>query len=106
MQKIPLSKAQPGMVLAKPVARDTGVVLMGEGTELNDALIEKLHDLDIQKIVVKGRPLETGGDEKSVEQLCEEIEERFSTVSSDRLCSQIKDLIIQDMKRRREEDDL
>ena len=68
MQKIPIDKAAEGMVLAKPIERENGVVLMGEGTELNEQIIERLKGLDIQKITVKGRPL-GGEDEKPVEVL-------------------------------------
>ena len=68
MQKIPLEKAAEGMILAKPIVRGNGVVLIGEGTELNEQLIERLKGLYISKVTVKGRPL--GGEaEKSVEVL-------------------------------------
>lgn len=106
MQKIPIEKAEKGMVLAKPVARENGVVLMGEGTELNALIIEKLKDLDIKKIAVKGRPLDIGGEEKTLEQLYEELEERFSTVASDKLCSQVKEIIKKNIKCRKEESEL
>lgn len=105
MQKISIDKAAEGMVLAKPIARENGVVLMGEGTELNEQLIERLKGLDIQKITVKGRPL-GGEDEKSVETLCAELEKRFAPVSEDKLCNQIKEMIKKDIQRRREEADL
>lgn len=106
MQKIPVSKAIKGMVLAKPVLRDTGVVLMGENTELNEMLIEKLQDLDIKNIVVKGRPLDTGGEEKTLDQLHAELDERFSMISSDKLAMQIKEVIKKDLTRRKEEEAL
>ena len=107
MQKIPVDKAAKGMILAKPITRENGVVLMGEGTELNDLLIEKLKDLEIKKIAVKGRPLDIAGEEeKTLEQLHAELEERFSTVSSDKLCNQIKEIIKKDIKRRKEESEL
>ena len=107
MQKIPVDKAAKGMILAKPIVRENGVVLMGEGTELNDLLIEKLKDLDIKKIAVKGRPVDIGGgEEKTLEQLYAELEERFSMVSSDKLCNQIKEFIKKDIKRRKAESEL
>ena len=106
MQKIPVSKAGKGMVLAKPVTRETGVVLMGEGTELNEALIEKLLDLEIKHIVVKGRPLDSGSEGKTLEQLYAELDERFSTVGTDKMACQIKDIIKKDMARRKEEESL
>lgn len=105
MQKISIDKAAKGMVLAKPIARENGVVLMGEGTELNEQLIERLKGLDILKITVKGRPL-GGEDEKPVETLYAELDQRFAPVSADKLCTRIKEMIKKDIKRRREEADL
>ena len=105
MQTIPLEKAAEGMILAKPIVRGNGVVLMGEGVELNKQLIERLKGLDITKVTVKGRPL-GGEDEKSVEVLIAELEERFVPVSSDKLCVQIMDIIKKDIKQRREESEL
>ena len=105
MQKIPLEKAAEGMILAKPIVRGNGVVLIGEGTELNKQLLERLKCLDITKVTVKGRPLDDE-DEKSMELLIAELEERFTPVSSDKLCVQIMDIIKKDIKRRREETEL
>ena len=105
MQKIPLEKAAEGMILAKLILRGNGVVLMGEGTELNEQLIERLKSLDITKITVKGQPL-GGEEEKSVELLISELEERFAPVSSDKLCVQIMNIIKKDIKQRREESPL
>ena len=102
MQKIPLGKAAEGMILAKPIVRGNGVVLVGEGTELNKQLIGRLKAFDIKKVTVKGRPLGTE-DEKSMESLIAELEERFTPVSSDSLCVQIMDIIKKDIKRRCEE---
>jgi len=105
MQKIPVEKALKGMVLAKPVARENGVVLMGEGTELSESLIGKLKDLEIQSITVKGRPFSTG-EEKTLQQIYDELESRFTTVADDKLCIQIKDMVKQCLKRRQEESEL
>jgi hypothetical protein len=101
MQKIPVSKAAAGMVLARPVTRESGVVLMGEGTELTALMIEKLRELEILNICVKGRPLDLGGDDVPLEQLLHELDERFSTTKADKLCQQIKELVKQDIIRRR-----
>ena len=105
MQKIPVSKATEGMVLAKAVTRDSGLVLMGEGTALTDTLLQKLHDLEIKNIFVKGKPLGSG-DEKTLEQLYAELEERFSTVAENKLCSQIKAAVKKDITRRKQEEDI
>lgn len=57
MQRIPIKFASAGMGLAKPVARDDGMVLAGEGTVLTDSIIERLKNAEIPSLVVKGRPL-------------------------------------------------
>ena len=103
MQRIPVDKAAPGMIIAKPVLTEIGVVLVGQGTELTDGVIEKLKSLEIQNVIVKGRPLDTGDEERGLEQLYKELEERFSLATSDKLCIQIKDCIKKDLKHRREE---
>ena len=58
MQKIPLNLAQAGMVLAKPVTRENGMVLVAEGTELSESVISRLQRMEIPQIVVKGEPLD------------------------------------------------
>ena len=106
MQRISVDMATEDMVLAKAVQRENGAVLMGEGTELNSNLIERLKNLDIQTITVRGHPIDTGVEEKPIEQLLSELEDRFAHVSSDNLCVKIKELIIKDIKIRREENDI
>lgn len=61
MQKIPLSLAKPGMILAKAVARDNGMVIVGEGAALTPALLDRLDSLCIEAIVVEGNPVGDGG---------------------------------------------
>ncbi len=60
MQKIPLNLVKPGMILGKPVVRENGVVIMAEGTELTDSLIYRLENMKIDRIVVKGNPVDMG----------------------------------------------
>ena len=54
MQKIPLKLAKPGMVLAKPVARDNGMVLLAQGTELAESTIQRLENMNVERIVIEG----------------------------------------------------
>ncbi|NCC24613.1 MAG: hypothetical protein EOM25_05335 [Deltaproteobacteria bacterium] len=61
MQKIPLPLARPGMVLEKPITRENGMVLVGEGTTLTDGLITRLENMDIKYVVVEGHPLADEG---------------------------------------------
>jgi len=54
MPKIPIDKLEPNMKLSKPVINKDGIVLLGEGTELTEAVIEKLKRLDVFTVDVKG----------------------------------------------------
>lgn len=54
MPKILLNELEPGMKLAKPVLNEAGMVLLGENTELTEAVIEKLKTLDVYAVYVKG----------------------------------------------------
>jgi hypothetical protein len=42
------------MVLAKPVVNKNGLVMVSEGTELNDSLIEKIREMDVPGVYVRG----------------------------------------------------
>lgn len=61
MQRIPLNLAEEGMTLAKPITRDNGMVLVGEGTELTASLIARLENMDVSHVTVKGGPVDAGG---------------------------------------------
>ena len=90
MQKIKLKLAKPGMTLAKPVTNDRGMTLCGEGTTLTEEIIARLHRMEVSIIAVKGHPVKTGTEYKSVEQQLAELDERFQKVASDPLMKKIK----------------
>ncbi|OGW03119.1 MAG: hypothetical protein A2Z59_13580 [Nitrospinae bacterium RIFCSPLOWO2_02_39_17] len=92
MQKIPLNLAKPGMRLAKAVLNEKGLVLCGEGVELNDALISRLSNLNINKITVEGHPVDTGAEEKPLDEQLQDLEKRFEKVKSDPLMKMIKSI--------------
>lgn len=48
------------MILAKPVTRDTGMVLIAAGTVLTESLIMRLENMGIEQIVVEGTPVDMG----------------------------------------------
>ena len=54
MPKIAPDKLEPGMKLLKPVRNRSGMVLLGEGTELTAELIEKVRDMDADSISIQG----------------------------------------------------
>ncbi|MCD6569779.1 MAG: hypothetical protein J7L53_03660 [Deltaproteobacteria bacterium] len=93
MQKVPLGLVRPGMILAKPVTNEKGFVLCAEGTELTATLIERLKRMNIAVIVLKGHPVDMGGEEKTREQRIAEVQSRFANVEGDPIMDQIKDAI-------------
>lgn len=79
MQKIPLMRAKAGMVLARPVYRGdapTGIPVCGKDTELTDALITRLGQMDIQSLYVEGHPVWEEG-ERSFDDLLRDLDGRF-----------------------------
>ena len=77
MPKIPTIKLEPGMKLAKSVIAKNGMVMLGEGTELNETLIERIHDMDIASVFIVGPPIQTISKEDALAGL----DERFALVS-------------------------
>ncbi len=54
MRKVALDEVEEGMVLAKPVTRDNGMVLVAAGTTVTAALVERLRRMGIERLVVEG----------------------------------------------------
>ncbi|AEH44403.1 hypothetical protein Thein_0521 [Thermodesulfatator indicus DSM 15286] len=96
-QKIPLSYAKPGMVLAEEVADDKGRVLCGPETELSQGLIEKFSSMGIKFVTVKGHPVDLPW-EKPLEEELKELEERFGKVVDDKRLMALKALIADYLK--------
>lgn len=61
MQKIPVKLAAPGMILAKPVVRDNGITLVGEGVELTESLIARFEQSGVGFVTVQGNPVQMDG---------------------------------------------
>ena len=92
MQKIPLSLARDGMILAKEVVRPEkpdGPPLFGRGMTLSASHIERLAGMGIQSIVVEGRPVVMEGDESLEDQL-KNLEERFLRCGQDAFMRKLK----------------
>ncbi len=92
MQKIPLNRAKPGMKLAKPVARDNGVVIMAEGLELSESLLDRLENMKITKVVVQGNPVDMdhGGSDTAFAQRLERLDHLFRNQENDPWMRKIK----------------
>jgi hypothetical protein len=97
MQKVPITLASPGMILAKPIMNDKGMPLCAEGTPLTESLIDRLRSMNISAITVKGHPL---GEEtaKTIDERLAEIEERFTHVKGDPIMDKVRDAILKAVK--------
>jgi hypothetical protein len=95
MQKILLKQATAGMKLAKPVENDRGMILCGAGTELTEDTIDRLVRMEVKRITVEGHPVDTGQEQKSLDQLLKELDGRFQKVADDPLMRKIKNMISQ-----------
>ena len=103
MQKIPISLAKPGMVLAKEVRKeedDVSPPICGKGLVLTESLLSRLDKMGIQAVAVEGHPVEMEGD-KTLDELLNALDKRFSKVMDEPLMIKLKDIyrehIIQSM---------
>ena len=78
-QRILITQAAAGMVLSRPVALQTKVMLCARGAELNDATITRLMARGIKRIWVQGHPL-PGPVPEDYAGVIRRLQERFSRV--------------------------
>ena len=89
MPKMPVSRLEPGMKLAKPITAKNGMVMLGEGTELTDKWIERIADMDIANIFVEGPPIQIISKEEALDSL----NKRFEQVEGKPYMSVIKKIV-------------
>ena len=89
MAKLSTERLEPGMVLARPVMNKSGMIMLGEGTELTDNLIEKIRDMGIESVHVQGM----SQPDVPLEALLAALDARFSHVEKDHLMAMIKRLM-------------
>lgn len=93
MQRVPLSKVKPGMVLARAITNEKGMPLCAEGAELSDAIIERLRRMNVDVVTLKGHPVDLGGEVKTRDERIQEMEARFVRVADDPLMERLKNAI-------------
>ena len=79
-QRILITQANPGMVLAEHVLLPGKVVLCARDTELNEALIARIMQRGIKRIPVRGTPL-PGPERESWSATTARLRHRFSRVA-------------------------
>jgi hypothetical protein len=89
MPKIPVAKLEPGMKLAKPITTKTGMVMLGEGTELSATWIDRIRDMDITNVFVDGPPIQT----ISIEEAMANLDARFANVAGKPYMNLIKKIV-------------
>jgi hypothetical protein len=82
-------KLEPGMCLAKPVLNKGGLVMLAEDTELTAALIEKIKDMDVGGVYVRGLSQPSIPKEEMLAQL----DKRFENVETAPYMANLKNLM-------------
>ncbi len=86
---------QPGMILSKPVVNDFGVILIGEGTQLTDSIIQKLKNMNVSVVHIEG----DSKMQKPKEEILSEVEARFKNTEDKPYMRTIKKLLIKHIER-------
>ncbi len=73
MAKVPVDNLKEGMKLSKPVINENGMILLGEGTEITGAVIERLRNMSIGSVTVEG----SSQPGKSKDEALAELDVRF-----------------------------
>ena len=100
MQNLPISLLASGMVLAKPVTNEKGAVLLAQGAELTDGMIQRLVRMEVARVTVEGNPVPMPGDAgRSVEERIKQIDDAFARVEEDSGMMTIKSFFVKFAKR-------
>lgn len=81
----------PGMRLARPVLNKSGLPILGEDTELTQAIIDKIQEMDIQSVNIKGISRTLAPREEVLAQL----DRRFKNVEGKPYMDVLKRLLVE-----------
>lgn len=90
MPKVLISQAKPGQKLTRPAVTRTGMLLMQPGTELTEAIIERLQTIGLDSVYVEG---DNPADAKPPEVALRELDERFTGHENDRWMMELKAIV-------------
>ncbi len=99
MRTIKVDKLQEGMILARDVVRQDGVVLISKGRQITPEVVSLLKRLQVDSVVVEGD--EFASEEERIAFMREQeraLEERFSRVASDPILKAIRELLRRQLK--------
>lgn len=98
-QRILVTQAAAGMVLARPVVLPDRMVLVGEGAVLSDTMIGQLMTRGIKRIVVQGQPL--GGPQTADwETRMRQLDERFERSGRQPFMAALREVVARVLARR------
>ena len=89
MARVPIDKLVPGMRLSRPVTNKNGMVMLGEGTELTQALIARIEVLDVGGVHIQGY----SQPQEPKEELLRQLDERFKNVEKEPHMDRLKRLL-------------
>jgi len=89
LPKVTVNNLKPGMKLSKPVVNEAGMILLGEGTEITDALIERLQNMNVSSVFVEG----ASKPQKPKEDAMAEIDARFKKTENEPHMGMLKKLL-------------
>jgi hypothetical protein len=93
MRKIPITVAEPGMVLAKPIINDAGMQLCAEETVLTSSLIARLQKMQITHVVLKGDVVDAGAKRAADAETVKALDARFAKIKNDPVMDKLKKAI-------------
>lgn len=76
MLRVSKDALKVGMILAKPICGQKGMVMLAAGTELTEKWIDRIQDMDVTGITVEG----ASEPKTSKEEAVAALDERFSAV--------------------------
>lgn len=91
MKRVVIEELTAGMILAKPVTNNTGMVVLPVGAELDEATLSRLQRLGLTSVYVEGDAGDASG--KTMAELEAELEHRFRRVIDDPIQYQIREAI-------------
>lgn len=100
MQRISISQAAAGMVLAEPAESEQGMVICGAGTALTDSLLARFEKFGVTRLTVEGHPVQKPGESRSEEEQLAELEHRFAAHAADPVMMLIKDAFSEQLHER------
>jgi len=100
MQRIKLTQAAPGMVVARPIEAPNGQVLCAKGTVLSEAIIARLQKMDLTHVAVEGHPVDDGQAPQTLEAELAELDRRFERAMDNRLMAALKAAVQKHIRRR------